>query len=157
MFRLLIIIIYTYCKLFALTINVLYTFAMSIRQTKTKLAVVDFFQASTKPQTLSEAYTHICISIPKIAYSTVYRIVQTLVDDGKLISLDWKDRSGRFEWADRQHHHHALCNSCGVVQDIADSELKFNETLVAKKIGFKIQSHTIELKGICNSCQPKYV
>lgn len=123
------------------------------RNTKTKNLVAEIFQKSPLPLTLSEVFDVTYKELPDTAYSTVYRIVQTMIDNKKINSLDYKDRGGRFEWAQREHHHHLICNSCGEVKDLDDDILNFKSGRVSDKTGFKIDRHSIELTGICEKCQ----
>lgn len=123
------------------------------RNTKTKNLVEAIFQKSPLPLTLTEVYAATYKEFPETAYSTVYRIVQTMIDNKKLNSLDFKERGGRFEWAQRVHHHHLICNSCGEIKDLDDDILNFKLGKVSEKTGFKIDKHSIELTGICKNCQ----
>lgn len=126
---------------------------MSARMTKTKAQVLRTFQNTSIPITLQQLYDYVVKHLPDTAYSTVYRLVQQLKKDGKIISLDYRDRGGRFEWADRHHHHHLTCNSCGTITDINDDMIHFTTRAVVKKTGFVIDHHTIELFGRCKPCQ----
>ncbi len=128
---------------------------MAIRNTKTKTRVLNIFQESAFPLTLSEAFAKVKAKLPDTAYSTVYRIVQNLKDEAKLISLDWRDRNGRFEWAERKHHHHMTCSSCGKIADVDDKILNFKTHKVKTATGFLVEMHSIELIGTCEPCQIK--
>ncbi len=126
---------------------------MNTRTTKVKTRVMDIFQQHTVPLTLQEVYTAITEHLPNTVYSTVYRFVLQLKKEKKILSLDYRDRGGRFEWADRQHHHHVTCNACGAVTDIDDDMIHFTTQAVVEKTGFVVDHHTIELYGRCKPCQ----
>lgn len=125
------------------------------RSTKTKGVVEELLQKNHSPLSLEEIYKLVKKQLPKTAYSTVYRIIRKLESQGLLIRTDWKDRGGKFELANRPHHHHLVCESCDSVVDIDDKILNFNEKNVSKNTGFIIKNHSIELTGVCSPCQDK--
>lgn len=126
---------------------------MNNRTTKTKKLVASIFKQSQVPLTLSQVYDKAKKVIPTIAFSTIYRVALQLKQDKKLISLDFRDRSGRLEWSQRAHHHHITCNSCGDIADVDDKSLNIKLKNIHSKTGFTIEEHIIELKGICPPCQ----
>lgn len=123
------------------------------RNTRTKEAVLHVLQSFAAPIALGELYQFIKMSLPKTAFSTVYRILQKLEEEGKVIRIDWRERGSRYEWAGLPHHHHLVCEKCGSVVDIDDTVLKFDEAKVSKHTGYKLTRHSIELEGICPKCQ----
>lgn len=125
------------------------------RHTRTKEAVVQVMQTYASPIALHELYQFIKVSLPKTAFSTIFRIVKQLEDEGKVVPIDWRERGSRYEWADLPHHHHIVCDSCGNVNDIKDDVLGFNDQQVTRTTGYQINYHSIELRGICTSCQAK--
>lgn len=129
---------------------------MLTRTTKTKELVTQLFHQSTVPLSLEQAYRTVKETFPKTAYSTVYRIAQQLQQAGQLTQVDWRERGSFFEWADRAHHHHVVCENCGQVTDLDDQTLGVELTQVTKKTGYIIKKHSIELTGVCAPCQTNY-
>lgn len=125
------------------------------RSTRTKEAVEHILMAYASPVSLNDLYLFIKKSLPKTAFSTVFRIVRQLEEDGKIIRIDWRERGSRYEWADLPHHHHIVCQICGNVTDIDDSVLCFSQNSVQQQTGYTINRHSIELEGICPDCQKK--
>lgn len=126
---------------------------MQSRETKPKTAITQVLKESSIPLTLENIFQHVKAELPETAFSTVYRTVQNLKSEGRILSLDWRDRGGRFEWAKRTHHHHLSCKSCGEIADIDDTILNFQQVKVERETGFSIEHHSIELSGICRGCQ----
>lgn len=123
------------------------------RSTKTKLEIENYLSLTPYPVTLNTIHHTVAEDIPSLAFSTVYRIVQSLEKQKKVIRTDWLERGSRYEWADRPHHHHVICEECGTVVDINDKLLNFNDTQVAQATGFTIRHHAIELFGCCKDCK----
>lgn len=128
---------------------------MISRNTQAKTVVIRIFTDTPIPLTLNDLYNRVRHKLPEVAYSTIYRIVKKMKNEQKLISLDFRDRGGRFEWAKRNHHHHFVCNSCGQITDIDDRLLNFRAQRIAQKTGFVIKRHAIELSGTCKTCQTR--
>lgn len=127
------------------------------RNTQTKAAVTQVLQAYAAPIALNELYEFIKVSLPKTAFSTIFRIVRQLEEEGKVIQVDWRERGSRYEWADLPHHHHIVCDVCSSVTDLDDQILNYNEQQVAEKTGYQVSHHSIELRGICQDCQRKAI
>ena len=128
---------------------------ISERNTKTKQLVGHIFQTTREPISLQDVYAYVKVSLPKTAYSTVFRIVQRLLEDGTIHRVDWRERGSCYEWAGLPHHHHIVCQLCGQVTDLDDADLKFDEKFIQKKTGYLTKHHSIELEGICPRCQLK--
>jgi len=126
-----------------------------MRSTKTREAVSQIFQAYPEPLSLSDLFKYLKISLPQTAYSTVFRIVLKLEEEGKVVRIDWRERGSRYEWADLPHHHHIVCQACGTVVDLDCTLFKFEEREVAELSGFSIRRHSIEFEGICPECQKR--
>ena len=125
------------------------------RQTKAREAVLSLFQNSTEPLSLQELFQRIQTDLPKVAYSTIYRLVLKLEAEGRIHRVDWRERGSRYEWSELPHHHHIICRSCGEVKDVSDEQLHFNENLITKNTGYQVVHHSVEIEGICPPCQLK--
>ncbi len=123
------------------------------RNTHTKQAVIHVFQSFAAPIALSELHQFIKMSLPKTAFSTVFRIVRQLEVEKKIIHIDWRERGSRYEWAELPHHHHLVCEACQTVTDIDDKALNFNNRKMNQTTGYQINHHSIEMRGLCPSCQ----
>jgi Fe2+ or Zn2+ uptake regulation protein len=57
------------------------------RNTLTKEAVLHVFQSFSAPITLNDLHQFIKMSLPQTAFSTVFRIMQRLEQDGRVIRM----------------------------------------------------------------------
>ena len=53
----------------------------------------------------------------------------------------------------KPHHHHLICERCGRVEEIESETLEDVLSLIASRHQFTLSQHTVELTGICSSCQ----
>ncbi len=96
---------------------------------------------------------------PGLPVSTAYRNVTVLSEARVLRRVNGSDELSRFELSEELsiHHHHAVCERCGLVVDAAASaklEGALGETAraIAEAIGFDVTDHRLELVGLCSSC-----
>ena len=89
-----------------------------------------------------------------IGLATVYRTLNTLVADGLADSLVNAGES-LFRDCSKDHHHHLICNSCGVAVEIEAKQAEEWASKVAKYHGFTDVSHTIDIFGNCKKCSSK--
>ena len=83
----------------------------------------------------------------KVSIATVYRTVRTLQNAGILEKLEFNDGRSRFEDAVRNHHDHLIDLDTGKVIEFFDQEIEQIQTKIAKKLGYKLIGHKLELYG----------
>lgn len=87
--------------------------------------------------------------------ASVYRTVALFEATGIIqrLQIGWKyqlELSDSFQ----DHHHHATCTTCGKVLPLPENEkLEEQLRLWAQQHGFTAQSHQLEIRGHCTSCQ----
>jgi len=101
---------------------------------------------------LSAKEIHESLDDKKIDLVTVYRTLEILTSL-KLISRIIFDKKGvKYEsLQDSGHHHHLICEKCGKVRDAEVEDKKILES-ITKKYNFTINSHTLDVWGICSTC-----
>ncbi|HLM44920.1 MAG TPA: transcriptional repressor, partial [Myxococcaceae bacterium] len=55
--------------------------------------------------------------------------------------------------AGREHHDHLICTHCGTIVEFEDDRIEHMQDAVARKHGFTVTSHKMELYGLCRNCQ----
>lgn len=92
---------------------------------------------------------------PDIERTSVYRTVDLFEKLGIInrIHIGWKyklELSEQFS----HHHHHAACTVCGsVVVFEEDEALEQGIHALSNRLGIKLESHTLELRGVCADCR----
>ena len=89
-----------------------------------------------------------------IGLATVYRTLNSLVADGLADSLVNAGES-LFRDCSKDHHHHLICNDCGIAVEIEAKQAEEWASKVAKDNGFTDVSHTIDIFGTCKKCSTK--
>jgi Fur family ferric uptake transcriptional regulator len=84
---------------------------------------------------------------PKISLSTVYRTIRLLSEKGILERHDFGHGRSRYEEASRGHHDHLVDVETGRVIEFASAEIEELQERIARKLGFKLVGHKLELYG----------
>ena len=83
----------------------------------------------------------------KVSIATVYRTVKVLQTAGILEKLEFSDGRSRFEDAVRKHHDHLIDLDTGMVIEFIDEEIEHIQKKIAKKLGYDLVGHKLELYG----------
>ena len=83
----------------------------------------------------------------KVSIATVYRTVKLLQNAGILEKLEFNDGRSRFEDAVRKHHDHLIDLETGKVIEFIDEEIEHIQKKIAKKLGYDLVGHKLELYG----------
>ncbi len=129
--------------------------AVDLRYTTGRRAIVDGLRKANGPVTLPELLQ----LVPDLAQSSAYRNLALMEEAGVVRRLVHSNDHARYELAEAltEHHHHLICDSCGIVRDVQfDARLErtldkaFDEAAASE--GFTIARHVIDLFGTCADC-----
>ncbi|HZH11559.1 MAG TPA: Fur family transcriptional regulator [Microvirga sp.] len=84
----------------------------------------------------------------RISLSTVYRTVKLFETEGILERLDFRDGRSRYEQAAREHHDHLINLETGDVIEFHSDEIEALQTEIAKRLGYKVVYHRLELYAV---------
>lgn len=130
------------------------TFAKILKQnnvsvTTVRRAIFDALAATDKPLKNGE----IAALVPSVDRASIYRTLE-LFDRLKLTTTITRGWTPFTELAEpfKPHHHHIICEKCGVVQEIENNTLEDVLGLIANRHNFTLSKHTVELTGLCKNC-----
>ena len=88
-----------------------------------------------------------------VARASIYRILEELEALRLVTRVEVGQGLARFE-AHRSegHHHHMVCDACGVVIPFEDEELERSIQRLASKVTFTVAEHDVVLHGSCAEC-----
>jgi len=131
--------------------------AAGVRMTRGRRAVLGALFRAGGPVTVDELATLLDSEIP---VSSLYRTLGVLVDAGVAVRVHERGGVARFEAAEdlAGHHHHLVCRVCGRVLDIPavpdeDAELQRIVSAAARRAGFAVTGHHVDIEGVCSSCR----
>lgn len=106
-----------------------------------------FFSAAEIYRALSEAKA-------KVSLSTVYRTLEHLQGKGDVtIRVDADGEAAYMLCEPDYHHHHAICASCGRVEDVDCTAVEQFADSLRTSTGFRLDGHAMEFFGKCRACR----
>ena len=85
---------------------------------------------------------------PHISIATVYRTVRLFDEAGIITRHDFRDGRSRYEEASDMHHDHLIDMKSGKVVEFVDEEIEALQNAIAKKLGYRLVDHRLELYGM---------
>lgn len=85
---------------------------------------------------------------PRISIATVYRTVRLFEEASILERHDFGDGRARYEELPDEHHDHLIDIETGRVIEFSNSEIEKLQEEVARKLGFRLIDHRLELYGV---------
>ena len=104
-------------------------------------------QASDHPD-VEELYNRAAAVDPHISLATVYRTVRLFEEAGVVERHDFGDGRSRYEQAGEDHHDHLINIKTGQVVEFFDEEIEKMKEALAKKLGYKLVGHKLELYAV---------
>jgi len=90
----------------------------------------------------------------RISAATVYRTMKLLTECGLADARRFDDGQTRYEPAIGRHHHdHLICKRCHAIIEFEDDRIEALQQAVARRHGFLVTNHKLELYGLCAQCQ----
>jgi Fur family transcriptional regulator, ferric uptake regulator len=83
-----------------------------------------------------------------ISIATVYRTVRLLEEAGILERHDFREGRARYEEIPEAHHDHLINVQSGEVIEFRNDEIEKLQVEIAKRLGFKLVDHRLELYGV---------
>jgi len=85
---------------------------------------------------------------PHISIATVYRTVKLFEEAGIITRLDLRDGRSRYEEHPETHHDHLIDMKTGKIIEFVDEEIEALQEAIARKLGFRLVDHRLELYGV---------
>ena len=83
----------------------------------------------------------------KISIATVYRTVKLFEESNIVEKHDFKGGKARYEQSPDEHHDHLIDINSGEIIEFVDKDIEKLQNEVAKKLGYKLVDHKLELYG----------
>ena len=83
----------------------------------------------------------------KISIATVYRTVKLFEESGILEKHDFRGGKARYKPSLDEHHDHLIDINSGEIIEFVDKDIEKLQNEVAKKLGYRLVDHKLELYG----------
>ncbi len=131
-----------------------YLAVQGLKSTRQRDQILKAFVSAGRHLSAEELYSVVHRSDPGIGYATVYRTLKLLAKAGVADERRFEDGVSRYEYhASDEHHDHLICTRCGAIMEFENEQIERLQQDVARKNRFLVQSHRLELYGLCSVCQ----
>ena len=122
--------------------------ANGLRLTEQRRTIAAVLEDADDHPDVEELYNRASAIDPRISLATVYRTVKLFEESGILEKHEFGDGRARYETADREHHDHLIDVHSGEVIEFVDPEIEALQERIAKKLGYDLRGHRLELYGV---------
>ncbi|MBO3085626.1 transcriptional repressor [Cellulomonas sp. zg-ZUI188] len=124
------------------------------RQTRQRAEILDLLEDLDEFRSAQQLHEMLRARGSSVGLATVYRAVQALSEHGDVDMLRTPDGESVYRrCAQRSHHHHLVCRTCGRTVEIEAGQAEAWAAQVGAAHGFDDVEHTIELVGTCAGCR----
>ena len=123
--------------------------ADGLKVTPQRRLLFELLHGNPRHPTADELFTEASVRMPGISLRTVYQTLADLVAMGELRQLTFFAGPAHFD-PNVADHHHAVCNSCGAIQDVyvdGTDQLAIDAATAFHSDGLSIVFH-----GTCAAC-----
>ncbi len=122
--------------------------AKGLRMTGQRRVIAKVLEDSDDHPDVEELYARASGIDAGISIATVYRTVKLFEEAGILDKLEFGDGRARYEDAERDHHDHLIDMNSGEVIEFVDAEIEALQERIARKLGYELRGHRLELYGV---------
>lgn len=122
------------------------------RTTTARRAVVDLIAGREGHFTAADLVEDARARGLRIGRATIFRTLDVLVGLRAVERLDLPTGEHAYVACDPVHHHHVVCSRCGRSRDVDDAGLRSVVHEIARRTGYRIDEHRLELFGRCPDC-----
>lgn len=125
-----------------------------LKSSEQREQILETFLEIEEHLTVEDLYSKVKKKNPSIGFATIYRTMKLLCDCGLCRELNMEDGRAKYEHLYKHgHHDHMICTGCGKMIEIIDPEIEALQEKIARKKGFIISRHRMQIYGICSMCR----
>jgi Fur family ferric uptake transcriptional regulator len=126
----------------------------SLKFTRQREVVLKTLYEKNEHFTPEDLYIFLKSTYPElnIGIATVYRTLNLLEESHMVTSISFGVAGKKFELANKPHHDHMICKSCGLIIEFQNDKIEQLQLEIAKANRFVITSHLMQLRGLCEEC-----
>ncbi len=125
-----------------------------LKATSQRIALLKLLDGTSEHFDAEEIYLELRQRQKNVSRATVYRSLETLVDQNLVTKLDFGDGRMRYERSqgEDEHHDHLICERCGKVIEFFNLEMEAQQLFVCEEHDFVPSNHTMHIFGTCSDC-----
>jgi len=116
--------------------------------TEQRRVIAQVIEQSADHPDVEELYRRASHIDARISLSTVYRTLNLFEEAGLVTKHDFKDGRARFEPIPDEHHDHLIDIRSGTVIEFRNEEIEAIQEVIAKRLGYRLVDHRLELYAV---------
>jgi Fur family ferric uptake transcriptional regulator len=125
------------------------------RLTPQRMLVIEALHNADRHISAEELYEQLHSRYPYANISTVYRTLELLKKLNLVTETNLGEGYVRYHVAEKGHHHHLVCHSCGKTIDLEEFALHPLKDALLQKYGFAADLRHLAISGECRACRRK--
>lgn len=125
---------------------------MGLKVTGQRMAILRSLSKGRAHRSAQEVFEAVSKGHSEIGFATVYRFLRDLSTKGFVTEVRMGGLPARYELTPKSHHDHLTCVQCSKIVEFENADIERLQQVIAKKNGFKLTGHVLELYGICPDC-----
>ena len=122
--------------------------AKGVKLTDQRKIIAKIMSEASDHPNVGELYNRVSKIDSKISIATVYRTVKLFEEFGILTKHEFKGDKARYEELNESHNDHLIDIKSGEIIEFVDQEIENLQKKVAKKYGYNLVDHKLELYGV---------
>jgi Fur family transcriptional regulator, ferric uptake regulator len=122
--------------------------AKGMRMTEQRRTIARVLAEADDHPDVEELYRRASKVDERISISTVYRTMRLFQDAGIIERHDFREGRARFEPSPESHHDHLINLRTGDVVEFRSEEIERLQAEIARKLGYKLIDHRLELYAV---------
>ena len=119
-----------------------------LRMTGQRRIIAQILGAAADHPDVEELHARASQRDKNISISTVYRTLRLLEETGLIARHDFRDGRARYEPLPDEHHDHLIDLKTGKVIEFTNEEIEAIQEVIARRLGYRLVDHRLELYGI---------
>lgn len=109
-------------------------------------------ESAEKHLSAEDIYKSLIEAGDDVGLATVYRVLAQFEAAGLVNRLNFESGQSVFELNQGEHHDHIICVKCHKVEEFTDDLIEQRQEEIAKKMGYQITDHALNIFGVCKDC-----
>lgn len=129
-----------------------------LKKTQQREKILEIFLHAKRHLTVEELHKLVQRYEPSIGLTTIYRTMKLFCECQLARANHFQEGRVRYEQQYKTaHHDHMICIACGKTIEFVNAQIEKLQEQVARKYGFRMTDHRMEIFGYCTACRKKGV
>ena len=124
------------------------------RKTPERFAILKEIYRNDKHSSAESIYNNVNTKNYHVSKATVYNTIDLLLECQLIRKHQFMKQEAQYEkcYFSGQHDH-LVCTKCNNIYEFCEPKIYEIKLFIEKKLNFKVNSHSLNMYGICKDCQ----